>query len=282
MNRKYKVIDVFSSIPFQGNPLAVILDAEGLTDDQMQAIARWTNLSETTFVFKPKSSNADYFLRIFTPENELQFAGHPTLGSAHAILEAGICKPKNGKLVQECGVGLVPINCESKQLTLKMPNSKQRLLTNEEISELSSILGCKVLLNPTPSIIDVGICWLVAQVESINTLLDLKPDFTKSADFERRLDVTGLSIYAAEDKNVEVRSFAPSTGCNEDPVCGSGNGSVAIFRLNAGQITSGSTYTARQGRKVKRDGYIAISINSDSEVFVGGECVTSLNGSLLV
>lgn len=282
MNRKYKVIDVFSSTPFLGNPLAVILNAEGLTDDQMQTIARWTNLSETTFVFKPKSKEADYFLRIFTPENELPFAGHPTLGSAHAIIEAGICTPKNGKLVQECGVGLVSINCESTKLTLQMPTSKQRLLTNEEIAELSSILGCKVLLNPTPAIIDVGICWAIAEVESINTLLNIKPNFVKSADFERRLDVTGLSIYSAEGKNVEVRSFAPSTGCNEDPVCGSGNGSVAIFRLNAGQITQGSTYTARQGRKVKRDGYITISVNSNNEVFVGGDCITGLDGNLLI
>lgn len=286
MKRKYKVIDVFSSIPLLGNPVAVILDSEGLTDDQMQKIARWTNLSETTFVLKAKSDKADYFLRIFTPENELQFAGHPTLGSAYAILEAGICKPKNGILVQECGVGLITIKCDTSnehmKLTLQMPESKQRTLSESEITELNLILGHNVLSEPSPSVIDVGIHWIVAQVESTKLLLDVKPDFARSAAFERRLDATGITIYSAEGSEVEVRSFAPSTGSNEDPVCGSGNGSVAIFRLKAGQISNGSTYVARQGRQVHRDGYISINITSDGAVLVGGECVTTVEGLLLV
>ena len=286
MNRLYKVIDVFSSTPLLGNPVAVILDSEGLTDDQMQMIARWTNLSETTFVLKAKSDKADYFLRIFTPENELQFAGHPTLGSAYAIIESGLYRPKNGVLVQECGVGLITINCDTSnehmKLTLQMPESKQRVLSKEEITELNTILGQKVLHVPAPSIIDVGIHWIVAQVESTNLLLDIKPDFARSAAFEKRLDATGITIYAVDENEVEVRSFAPSTGSNEDPVCGSGNGSVAIFRLNAGQISNDSAYVARQGRKVHRDGYISINITSDGKILVGGECVTTVEGTLLV
>lgn len=286
MNRRYKVVDAFSSKPLYGNPVAVVLDAADLDTEQMQAIARWTNLSETTFVLPPLADGADYRLRIFTPGGELPFAGHPTLGSAYAVIEAGLCDPKGGRLVQECGVGLVPLSVEAdgeeRRLTLQMPTAKQRPLTTEEVDELVAILGQPVRPNPAPALVDVGAVWVVAELEDVATLLDLQPDFARSAAFERRLGATGLSLYGGDGTGIETRSFAPSCGVNEDPVCGSGNGSIAGFRLKAGQIAPGASYTARQGRKVGRDGYVSLRIADDGTVFLGGVCVTTVDGSLFI
>jgi len=143
--RAYKVVDAFSSKPFLGNPVAVVLDAEGLATAEMQAIARWTNLSETTFLLPPTSSEADYRLRIFTPRSELPFAGHPTLGSAHAVLEAGRVMPRGGRLVQECGVGLVRIAVEGdgaeRRLTLALPPAKVTALSAADVDELEAVIG---------------------------------------------------------------------------------------------------------------------------------------------
>lgn len=284
MDRQYKVVDAFSAKPLLGNPVAVILDAAGLETEQMQAIARWTNLSETTFVLPPQASGADYRLRIFTPDRELPFSGHPTLGSAHAVIEAGLCKPHEGRLTQECGVGLVPLSIEmegvERRLTLQMPSANQRLLTAEEIAELNAVLGKPVCQNPAPALVDVGAVWVVAELENAEELLTVAPDFARSAAFERRLGATGLSLYGADESGIETRSFAPSCGVNEDPVCGSGNGSIASFRLKAHQIAPGDSYVARQGRMTGRDGFVSIRIGSDGVVFLGGACVTAINGSL--
>lgn len=288
MNRRYKVVDAFSAKPLLGNPVAVVLDAVDLDTDQMQAVARWTNLSETTFVLPAQSAEADYRLRIFTPDRELPFAGHPTLGSAHAVIESGIAVPKDGQLVQECGVGLVPLSVaakgEEKLLTLELPDAKQRPLTDQEIDELTAILGVPVATNPAPALVDVGAVWVVAEVASAELLLTLKPDFVRSAAFERSLGATGLSIYGSNGTGtgIETRSFAPSCGVNEDPVCGSGNGSIASFRLKAGQIARGGSYLARQGRMTGRDGLVRVQIAPDGAVFVGGACVTTVNGAIQI
>ena len=229
--RSYKVVDAFSSRPFKGNPVAVVMDAQGLSDQQMQDIAGWTNLSETTFILPATQENADYRLRIFTPHSELPFAGHPTLGSAHAALEAGLIKAKDGYIVQECDQGLIRIAVQESKgiqtLTLDMPHAAFEPLKPEDIAELETIIGQKVLSDIPPAIVNVGAVWIVAQVADAATLLDLKPDFSRSARWERKLGVPGLSLYGASPEGspsaIEVRSFAPSCGVDEDPVCGSGN-----------------------------------------------------------
>ncbi|MGO9816899.1 MAG: PhzF family phenazine biosynthesis protein [Acidocella sp.] len=252
MQRAYKVVDVFTSTPLLGNPVAVVLDADGLDTEAMQRIARWTNLSETTFLLPPTNAAADYRLRIFTPRSELPFAGHPTLGSAYAVLEAGRVAPRDGRLVQECGVGLVRITVEDTgRLTLGLPPAALRTLTPDEVEELEAVLGQPVLRDVPPALVNVGAVWVVAQLPSAAHLLALTPDFARSAAFERRLGATGLSLFGAHesgDAEIEVRSFAPSCGIDEDPVCGSGNGSIAAFRWERGQLpTTGTNYMAAQG-----------------------------------
>lgn len=288
MSRAYKVVDAFSAKPLLGNPVAVILNSEGLTDAEMQAVARWTNLSATTFVLSPTKAEADYRLRIFTPGGELPFAGHPTLGSAHAVLQDGRASPRDGKLVQECGVGLVAIHVPNErsgaQLTLDLPQATMSDLSQEDVSEIEAILGERIVAQAQPAIIDVGPRWIVAQLPSVDALLALTPNFARSAEFERRHRVTGLTVFAKRQSGgpaLEVRSFSPSCGVNEDPVCGSGNGSVAVFQAKRGMLRSeGSHYEAAQGRCVGRDGRIAVDVDEKGNVRIGGACVTSANGVL--
>jgi len=288
MQRAYKVVDVFTSTPLFGNPVAVVLDAEGLDTEAMQRIARWTNLSETTFLLQPTNAEADYRLRIFTPRSELPFAGHPTLGSAYAALEAGRVAPRDGRLVQECGAGLIGITEEGtgveRRLTLGLPPAALRPLTPDEVDEFEAVLGQPILRDVPPALVNVGVVWVVAQLPSAAHLLALEPDLARSAAFERRLGATGISLFGAHeggDAEIEVRSFAPSDGINEDPVCGSGNGSIAVFRRERGQLPAiGTSYMAAQGRCVGRDGRVLVTVDAAGHVSLGGACVTCVDGTL--
>jgi PhzF family phenazine biosynthesis protein len=271
-----------------GNPVAVVLDAEALLTSDMQRIARWTNLSETTFLLPPTKTEADYCLRIFTPRSELPFAGHPTLGSAYAAIEAEMVEARDGRLIQECGVGLVELAVDGegrdRRLTLSLPPAKLTTLQPDDINELESVLGHAIVRNAAPAIVNIGAVWVVAQLPNVDDLLALKPDFARSADFERRLGVTGLSVFAVHesgDAAIEVRSFAPSCGVDEDPVCGSGNGGVAVFQRERELLpTSGKNYVAAQGQCVGRSGRISIQYDTDGTVLLGGTCVTCVDGWL--
>ncbi|CDR10102.1 phenazine biosynthesis protein PhzF family [Streptomyces iranensis] len=265
-----------------------MLDAEGLPTEAMQAIARWTNLSETTFVFPPTVPEADYRLRIFTPQSELPFAGHPTLGTAHAILEERDIRRPVIHLVQECELGLVDVTVEEGdpdgRVTLGLPAAHFKNLQNDDISELQSILNYEFKDVATPAVVNVGAIWVVAQLDSAAAVLDLSPDFARMAEFERRLGVTGVTVFGHHDQGdaeIEVRTFAPSCGVEEDPVCGSGNGSVAVFRRERSLIPSqGAEYVATQGRRVGRDGRIHVRVDADGAVHLGGSCITTLHGTL--
>lgn len=291
MKRSYKVVDVFSSRPLLGNPVAVILDADGLDTNAMQAIANWTNLSETTFVLPAVSADADYSLRIFTPRSELPFAGHPTLGSAHAILESGRAKlSQGGRLIQECKVGLVEVTLEeqggNQQLTFALPSAKIDPLDDADIEELQVILGCAVAAKSVPGVVNVGPVWVVAQIADAASVLKLRPDLVRLAEFERRLGVTGLTVFGTHEEGdiaIEVRTFAPSCGVEEDPVCGSGNGSVAAFQWARGLLAPGDqSYVASQGQCVGRAGRVKVTVDANGKVRVGGACVTCVEGSLIV
>ncbi|TYC85284.1 PhzF family phenazine biosynthesis protein [Novosphingobium sp. BW1] len=287
--RAYTVVDVFSREPFCGNPVAVVLDAQGLSDAEMQTIARWTNLSETTFVLPPSDPRADYRLRIFTPASELPFAGHPTLGSAHAMITAGRVTPGPKGLVQECARGLVPIRVEEakgmRYLVFTLPEAQVTPLGDTAIAELEAYLGAPIDRALEPVRVDVGAVWVVARLKSAQDVLALEPDLTRGAAFERRVKATGTSVYGPHEDgapaDIEVRSFCPADGIPEDPICGSGNGAVAVVRKRADELGLGEArYSAAQGSRVGRAGQIALRVATDGAVEVGGLCVTCASGHL--
>lgn len=277
--RPFKQVDVFTAVALKGNPVAVILDAQGLSAEQMQAIANWTNLSETTFVSPATDASADYSVRIFTPKSELPFAGHPTLGTAHAVIEAGLAMPKNGKVVQQCAVGLVEVSVAGTGLSFRLPRYAYE--EAPEASQLAAALG-EGAIKGAPQIVNVGPRWVIAELASAETVEQLQPDLQILADYDRTQSTTGMTVYAEKpDGGIVVRSFAPADGIAEDPVCGSGNGAVAAYRLKAQQVSAGSEYVASQGRQVGRDGNVRVRIEADA-IHVGGDCVTVVDGTFRI
>lgn len=274
--RRFAQVDVFTAVPLMGNPVAVVLDGEGLSAEQMQAMAAWTNLSETTFVLPPTQAGADYRVRIFTPRAELPFAGHPTLGTAHAVIEAGIAAPKDGRLVQECAVGLVDLAIGKDGLSFRLPRYALTELTDPEATAWINAPA-----KGNAQAVDVGPVWLVAEVDGIARLENLAHDEARLAAYYVPKSWTGATLFAAEGDRVVVRSFAPGDGIPEDPVCGSGNGAAAAFRLAAGQMSSGDAYRASQGRQVGRDGWIDVRF-AGQDIHIGGQCVTVITGTAII
>jgi PhzF family phenazine biosynthesis protein len=285
----FKQVDVFTAVPFKGNPLAVVLKADGLTGEQMQQIANWTNLSETAFVLPASSSAADYRVRIFTPASELPFAGHPTIGTAHALLEAGLIEARDGVLVQQCAKGLIPLRVESdaaggRWISFELPKPELTPLTEAETRDLEANLGCAVSRGAPPQLVDVGARWIVAQLTDAQAVLACQPDFARLKIQDTKARATGVLIFGAHATGaaaqVEVRAFAPASGIDEDPVCGSGNGCMAAFIRATGQIESfGARFVASQGMAVGRAGLIRIAIDVD-RIEVGGMSVTCVDGQL--
>lgn len=290
MKHPFKQVDVFTSVPFGGNPVAVILDARGLSESQMQRIANWTNLSETTFVLPPTQAEADYRVRIFTPRAELPFAGHPTLGTAHALLEAGKIAARNGRLTQECATGLIALTVSTAdsgavQIAFELPSPSFSPLRANQVNELEDIVGAAVLRAHPPKFVNVGPTWTVVQLADADTVLSLEPDMGRLSAFDQHTKSTGLVAFGAyakgADAAMEVRAFAPSQGVNEDPVCGSGNGAVAAFVRDAGLVGAfGSTYTSSQGAVVGRSGKLSITIDASGVIRVGGQSVTCIDGTI--
>jgi len=284
----FKQVDVFTGVRFKGNPVAVILKADTLTTGQMQRVANWTNLSETTFVVPSANPQADYSVRIFTPASELPFAGHPTVGTAHALLEAGLVRPRNGTLVQECGVGLVRLKVEESHdgrwISFELPQPSATPLAESTVAEIEAILGVTVSHEHAPCLIDAGVRWVVAQLQDAETVLAARPDLQRLASID--LQSEGVVIFGeyptGSPAHIEVRAFAPRQGVNEDPVCGSGNGCVAAFIRHTTQTAHfGAEYLASQGGALGRAGRIRMSI-SDSSIRVGGQAVTCVDGRLFV
>ena len=277
--RTFAQVDVFSKTPYLGNPVAVVLDAEGMTDEAMAEFARWTNLSETTFVLPPTDPNADYRLRIFTPGGELPFAGHPTLGSGHAWLERGGVPKNEGALVQECGAGLVTlkISADTKsvsRLAFKAPETtKSGPLDTETLREIAEAIGVDLSEIEAHQWVDNGPGWACVQLASAARVLELNPKFTDGSN----LMVGLVGAYSAgSEVAFELRAFAPKIGVYEDPVTGSLNASVAQWLFASG-VASGA-YTASQGARLGRKGVIGLSIDADGDVWVGGPTITCIQG----
>jgi PhzF family phenazine biosynthesis protein len=273
VSRRFSQVDVFGSGSCSGNPVAVVLDAEGLSTEEMQRFARWTNLSETTFVLPPSNSEADYRVRIFTPELEAPFAGHPTLGSCHAWLEAGREPHGSGEIVQECGVGLVRIRREGDRLAFGAPPLRRSGPASEEdAARVAAALGA----DPTEILavewVDNGFNWIAALFDSAEQVLELQPS---QLDFD--LGAVGFHPPGAEAA-IEVRAFFPVNGvAAEDPVTGSLNAGVAQWLLGSGRLAA--PYVATQGSAIGRAGRIHVDQDEEGTIWVGGRCETVLSGT---
>ena len=279
----FQQVDVFTTVPFRGNPVAVVLDGDAMSNDAMQRMASWTNLSETTFVCTPTDPRADYRLRIFTPKRELPFAGHPTVGSAHAVLQHGLKPRAAGRLVQECGKGLVDIRIDGEQLLLALPEPAFREPTRSELNAVANGLGVMGADIQRSAIIDVGPVWFTVQLPGADAVSELVPDMGKLAALRTAMGITGITVfglYLQDDvgSDVEVRSFTPGEGIDEDPVCGSGNGCVAALVRRDGVLT-GRAYVARQGRRLGRDGRVTVEFDG-ATIWLGGHAVTCVEGAL--
>jgi len=280
----FQQVDVFTAVPFKGNPVAVVLDADALSAEQMQSIASWTNLSETTFVCTPTDQRADYRLRIFTPHRELPFAGHPTIGSAHAVLRHGLEPQTAGRLVQECAKGLIELTIDGDTLLLALPTATFHEPTPAQLAAVADGLGVVPSAIASAAIIDVGPVWFTAQLANGAAVRELAPDMQKLAATET-IGAHGVTVFglypAGADAEVEVRSFAPGDGIPEDPVCGSGNGCVAAL-IRRERALARPSYVAAQGRCLGRDGRVAVRFGDDGTIWLGGHAVTCVEGVLHV
>lgn len=268
-------VDVFTEQALRGNPLAVVHGADGWTDARMQEFARWTNLSETTFLQTPVSPEADYRVRIFTPGGELPFAGHPTLGSCHAWLERGGVPKTPGRVVQECPYGLVPIRLDGVRSAFAAPPSKREGVDDETLARVIGALGLDRGKVKAAQWLDNGPRWLTLLVEDAATVLALEPDHSAL----KHLPKVGVVAPhpAGGECLYEVRAFAASIGIVEDPVTGSLNASIAQWLI--GQGIAPDRYVAAQGTRMERSGRVHIERDGDT-TWVGGHSVSCIRGEL--
>lgn len=280
MQVAFKQVDVFTSSAFNGNPLAVIMDAQGLSDSQLAAIARWTNLSESTFVLPPEHAEADYRVRIFTVEGELPFAGHPTLGTAHALLEAGWPTRTPGEIVQECGVGNVTVKInETGELAFAAPAAT---LTPWQDALMAKALNSEAFdLTQSPTVVDMGIRWLLVPMTSADAVLALQPSISELDRLLKQADVSGIMVFGrlpqGEEEQYEVRALLVENGSlTEDPVTGSANACLARYFAMAGQTTG---YRVRQGTALQRAGRVNVTFDSGT-IWIGGHTVTVIDGTI--
>ncbi len=286
----FKQVDVFTDRPFLGNPVAVVLDADDIDPAQMQRIAAWTNLSETTFLLNPSSGEADYRLRIFTPTGELPFAGHPTVGSAHAVLESGILPSESRSLRQECLAGVLPLTVEGtgadRRIFVRVPEAKLLRDCGATAEAISAALGAEIVSSPGPMAIDVGPVWLVVHMEDVDSIRRLEPDMAAVARLSREHGLIGVAVFSryssGDDTAVHVRCFAPTAGVPEDPVTGSGNATIARYLAETGMLKEiGDEYVASQGTEMGRDGRVYVRVSGNGLVIeIGGRSVTVIDGEI--
>jgi PhzF family phenazine biosynthesis protein len=302
--RAFQQVDVFTDTAFLGNPLAVVLDGTGLSDAQMQTFAAWTQLSETTFVLPPTpegaAGGADYRVRIFTPGAELPFAGHPTLGTAHAWLNAGHTPRQAGVLVQECGVGLVTLEQLGERWAFAAPPLKRSDISAEDLSPVLSALGLDASEVIVAQHLNNGPHWLGLLVHDVDTVLALDPDHAALKKLGTKVGVAakrqapegGLirranrearafaasSRMANDPTDLEVRAFAAPVGVTEDPVTGSLNASLAQWLMADGHMPV--AYSARQGTLLGRAGQVFLSKDAQGQVWVGGDVVGCIQGAV--
>ncbi|WP_144159002.1 PhzF family phenazine biosynthesis protein [Paraburkholderia sp. BCC1885] len=284
---RFKQVDVFTAVPFKGNPLAVVFDADGLDDAQMQAIASWTNLSETTFLVKATEPTADYRVRIFTTHGELPFAGHPTLGTAHALRESGYQPKTPGKLIQQCGAGLVELRAQDDGVwAFAAPPARVTPLPTDLYATLTQALQSDAVdFSAAPCGIDNGAPWLVVRVNSAADCLAIKADAAILARVVEAVGAHGVAVYGPHDAGgpatFEVRCLmvGGNLGVGEDPVTGSANAALAGL-LSTQDRRPGLTYTVRQGTVIGRAGQVSVRYDDAAgKTWIGGSAVTVVDGT---
>ncbi len=281
--RDFLQLDVFADRPGAGNPLAVVLDARDLDTAAMQAFANWTNLSETIFLLPPTAPGASYRVRIFTPRQELPFAGHPSVGAAHAVLEAGLAEARGGRLVQECGAGLLPVAVAgepgARTITVRAPRGRPCTPPGREAA-LAIALPAALGALP-PALIDNGPRWWVVELADEATVRGLVPPMGLVADFTEATGAVGLAVFArgGRDADLVVRAFCPADGIPEDPVTGSANAAIAAW-MHLNQALPAQDYVASQGRELGRDGRVAVHVDAEGEAWIGGQVQTVIRGSV--
>ena len=274
MKRRFQQIDVFSDTPLAGNPLAVVVDADGLSDAQMAAFARWTNLSETSFLLPPQDARADYRVRIFTPERELLFAGHPTLGSCHAWLAAG-GQPRGAEVVQECGAGLVRLRRDGARLAFAAPPLRRSGAVEPVVlAQIARALGVAPGAIRASQWVDNGPGWVAVMLGSRDELLALRPDYVAL----RGLELGVVAPWVGGDAQFEVRAFITAGDSGyEDPVTGSLNASLAQWLIGAGMAPA--RYVASQGTALGRAGRVHVD-QVGADLWIGGHSVACIAGML--
>ncbi len=274
MLRPFRQVDVFTGEAYRGNPVAVVLGADGLSDGQLQQFASWTNLSETTFVLPPDEPGADYRVRIFTPSTELPFAGHPTLGTCHAWLEAGGAPRQPDVIVQQCGAGLVSIRRTSAGLSFAAPPLRREgPVAEETLARIAGVLGISRAAIVDAAWADNGPGWVAVLLASAAEVLALRP---AGVDFD--LGVAG-PYPPGSPCAFEVRAFAgPANGSFEDPVTGSLNAAIAPWLLRTGRATA--PYLVSQGTVLGRSGRVHVSQDGEGTIWVGGGTITCISGQV--
>lgn len=278
-HRPFQQVDVFTAAPYKGNPLAVVLSADGLDTDAMQRFTHWTNLSEAAFVMAPTpeglAAGADYRVRIFTPQTEYPFAGHPTLGACHAWLQAGGQPRQDGHVVQECGVGLVKLQHNGHRLAFAAPPSRRIAPAPAQWARVAQALGLRSESIRAAQVLDNGPVFMTLLLPTRQDVLACTPDLQALAALK-----TCAALASVEPGHVEVRTFGPHEGFDEDPVTGSLNAALAQWLIGEG--IAPVAYVATQGTCLGRHGQVHVHRDADGVIWGGGESVTCVDGRVLL
>jgi len=288
VSRRYVQLDVFAGHPGDGNPLAVVLDGEGLDDAAMQAIARWTRLPETTFVLPATDPGADYRLRIFSPRREVPFAGHPSVGTAHAVLEAGSASAHDGQLVQEGIAGLLPLRVEGegprRTIAVRTPRARVMETAAPGDPRLRASLRGLPLGRLPPALMDGGRRWWLVELSDENALRSAMPDWSAISELAHATGSMGVCVFARSDDPVyylAVRAWVGAPAHFEDAASGAANATLAAW-LASQDALPGDTgfYRVSQGREVGHDAIIELRVDDEGEVWSGGRACTVVRGTI--
>lgn len=286
--RRYLQLDVFANRPGAGNPLGVVFDASDMDTDAMQAYAAWANLSETIFFLPPTAAQADYRVRIFTPRQELPFAGHPSVGAAWAALDSGLAQAKQGSLVQECAAGLLPIRIEQRDATrlthVRAPRAQEVETGSVHAEALASALQGLPRGKLAPALWNNGPNWWLVELADAAAVRAMRPDLPAIAALTTASNAVGLAVFGRADDpdhDLAVRAYCPADGIPEDPVTGSANASIAALLHHAGALPGADRrYIASQGREMGRDGRVEVQVDHENEVWIGGQVQAVIRGSV--